>query len=381
MLPDLSKIVNIVTLFQLSILIYVVNSAKKGTLKNIWLISILCVNAYLVLAALLDKYLLLPFSHYKSMDALFRASFLLLGPLVYLYTKSVCFPSDKIYKKDLLHFVPALIVFIGLLSNYYFRANNSGDSNENRVLLFTLNHYFVYSFTFLLLFLSYIILSFKILKTYNRKIVSIYSSVENINLQWLNVLLYVLLFHWTFDAFFPVLVFFEIWDENMFALLDILSVSSLLIFSTFVVIKGLKQHPVAEITFEKPKYAESNLSREDCKVYISSLISFMEKEKPYLNPSLRIIDLADQLAIPAKSLSQAINQELGNNFFDFVNKYRIGEAKSKFELNGQNNKTILEILFDSGFNSKAAFNRAFKKHTGYTPTEFKKNIQSSQLVA
>jgi AraC-like DNA-binding protein len=105
----------------------------------------------------------------------------------------------------------------------------------------------------------------------------------------------------------------------------------------------------------------------------------MQTEKPFLNPTLKINDLADSLSIPSKNLSQVINQEFGNNFFDFVNKYRVEEAKLKIINSNGNGRTILDILFDSGFNSKAAFNRAFKKHTGYTPSQFK-NQQETVTV-
>jgi AraC-like DNA-binding protein len=106
-------------------------------------------------------------------------------------------------------------------------------------------------------------------------------------------------------------------------------------------------------------------------MYVTELINYMETSQPYLEPSLKINELAQSLSIPSKSLSQSINQQLGKNFYDFVNSYRIEEAKKKIVKANGNGRTILEILYDSGFNSKAAFNRAFKKHTGITPTEYK----------
>ena len=67
-----------------------------------------------------------------------------------------------------------------------------------------------------------------------------------------------------------------------------------------------------------------------------------------------------------------INSKFGQNFYDFVNHYRIEEAKSIMVSNTDDKKTILEILYEVGFNSKSAFNNAFKKNTGKTPSEFKR---------
>jgi len=108
--------------------------------------------------------------------------------------------------------------------------------------------------------------------------------------------------------------------------------------------------------------------------YKSKLINLMEKNKPYLNQSLSLSDLVNQLAIPHRELSQVINETFNKNFYDFINSYRIGDFKQILD-NGSNNKRIiLEIAYKVGFNSKSAFNRAFKKHTGITPKEYKKSI-------
>ncbi|KAB2844021.1 MAG: AraC family transcriptional regulator, partial [Melioribacteraceae bacterium] len=82
-----------------------------------------------------------------------------------------------------------------------------------------------------------------------------------------------------------------------------------------------------------------------------------------------IRELAENLNIHPNHLSQIINEKLGQNFFDFINSYRIKEAEKLLLKNGK--KTILEIAFEVGFNSKSTFNAAFKKHTGVTPTAYK----------
>ena len=96
----------------------------------------------------------------------------------------------------------------------------------------------------------------------------------------------------------------------------------------------------------------------------------MNREKLYLNSSITLTEIAQKLNIAPCSLSQIINETFQQNFRDFVNKYRIEESKRLLTQLNQN-LNIMGIALDAGFNSKSAFNSAFKKHTGVTPKEFK----------
>lgn len=80
--------------------------------------------------------------------------------------------------------------------------------------------------------------------------------------------------------------------------------------------------------------------------------------------------LARQLELPPRELSRAINQGFGQNFFEFVSGYRLEEARRRLE-DGDNSDSILQIMYDSGFNSKSVFNTAFKKATGMTPSQYR----------
>ncbi|HEY8734249.1 MAG TPA: helix-turn-helix domain-containing protein, partial [Puia sp.] len=101
-------------------------------------------------------------------------------------------------------------------------------------------------------------------------------------------------------------------------------------------------------------------------------LNYMQDKKPYLEPELNLEQLASQLFIKPKLLSQAINEILGQNFYDFINRHRIEEA-ARLLTNPKDKKiTILEVLYEVGFNSKSSFNTLFKKYTGLTPTEFRR---------
>jgi AraC-like DNA-binding protein len=103
----------------------------------------------------------------------------------------------------------------------------------------------------------------------------------------------------------------------------------------------------------------------------------MVTEKPYLDANLSLPELADKLEIPSHHLSRVINEQFGVNFFDFVNQYRVEEVKSKIGNPEFENLSLLGIAFDSGFNTKSAFNRVFKKMTGFTPSEYKQQQKAN----
>jgi AraC-like DNA-binding protein len=97
----------------------------------------------------------------------------------------------------------------------------------------------------------------------------------------------------------------------------------------------------------------------------------MAKNQPYLNPDLKVNDVAEALDMHPRSLSLLLKHAYETNFPDFVNSYRVLNAQEMI-LNDTSNKTMFEILLDSGFNSKSVFNAAFKKHTGMTPSEYRR---------
>ena len=97
----------------------------------------------------------------------------------------------------------------------------------------------------------------------------------------------------------------------------------------------------------------------------------MESEKPHLDSDLTLPKLADHLQIPPHHLSQIINESLKQNFFDFVNGYRVEEAKQLLLDPEKSSFTVLAIAEEAGFNSKTVFNTAFKKGTGKTPSAFR----------
>ena len=130
---------------------------------------------------------------------------------------------------------------------------------------------------------------------------------------------------------------------------------------------------------KQKKYYASSLSREQATHIQQRLLHLMETERPYLAGKLTLPQLAKQLGVSSNHLSQVINEQLTSNFFDFVNGYRVEDAKRL--LLTHLNRTVLEIALDAGFNSKSAFYKSFRQHTKMTPSQFRKmRADSAELT-
>lgn len=113
---------------------------------------------------------------------------------------------------------------------------------------------------------------------------------------------------------------------------------------------------------------------------VTRIISLIEQDKIYTEPELNLQQLAEKLQAPSYQVSLAINEGLQKNFYEFINAYRVEEAK-KLLLDSKNkNFTILSVGFEAGFNSKTTFNTVFKKFTGLTPTQFREKEKRIQVA-
>ncbi|NAS14445.1 helix-turn-helix domain-containing protein [Poritiphilus flavus] len=125
-----------------------------------------------------------------------------------------------------------------------------------------------------------------------------------------------------------------------------------------------------------PKYSKSGLGEHKKEQLLLSLKDYLESEKPYLDENISLSELSRKFSIPPNQLSQAINEGLGLNFYQLINQYRLREVKRKLSDPEEDHKTILALAFESGFQSKASFNRIFKQSEKTTPAEFRKNNRS-----
>jgi AraC-like DNA-binding protein len=107
----------------------------------------------------------------------------------------------------------------------------------------------------------------------------------------------------------------------------------------------------------------------------------LEKEELYLKPDLTIQEISEKLDVPKHYLTESLNTYMGKNFYTLINEYRIQEFKSLAADEKNSHLTFLALAYDSGFNSKSAFNLVFKKQTGETPSQFLKTTRANQIDA
>jgi len=169
--------------------------------------------------------------------------------------------------------------------------------------------------------------------------------------------------------FFKELDFFDVIDLLYLGMVYFISYKALSQPQMFQDVQALlpKVDPPA-------KYSSSSLSEDRLRVIQEQLQSLIQEEKPYLKGDLTIQDLAKKLTVSRQYLTQVLNEKMKCNFNDYINFFRVEEFKQRAKDPRYENYTILALALDSGFNSKTTFNTIFKKHTGLTPSQYRKGL-------
>lgn len=126
-----------------------------------------------------------------------------------------------------------------------------------------------------------------------------------------------------------------------------------------------------------PRYASKRMSEPDRASFLDALTRCMEVEQVYRNGELTLDQLAALLAMTPHELSQLINDACGVNLQEYLNRYRVDALKTALLAPAQADASILELALACGFNSKSTLNRAFKKQTSLTPSEFRRGAANT----
>jgi AraC-like DNA-binding protein len=118
------------------------------------------------------------------------------------------------------------------------------------------------------------------------------------------------------------------------------------------------------------RYRNSPLDEVSSRALHERLRAIMDNERPYIDPEVSLSALAARMEVAPYRLSQAINENSGKNFSEFINGYRVEEVKRLIAGAGREGFTLLDIAFEAGFNSKPTFNKVFKRMTGLTPSRY-----------
>lgn len=327
-----------------------------------------------------------------------KVAYLLNAPLFFFYVYALTQQERRLrWSSYLVMLLPAM----GYVINFFYYHWWGFEGKEVDIIngLLYINKKLSVSWTifvalFLMSDLLYLIPYHFLLKQYRAKIFDSASYIDRIHLNWLTLLFYLWLVSALVLAPMAMLSMGTSWIG-----IELLQQVLLLfnVVSTFIIgYYGFKQTTVfsdvtwqALIPVEKERivykeeitgnetpvaYERSGLSKEQAQLYHLQLLELMKTKKPYLDGELNASQLAGMMGISTNHLSQVLNQEQRQNFFDFINSYRVEEVKERMKSDRYKHMTLLAIALESGFNSKTSFNTLFKKFTGQTPSQYHQSL-------
>lgn len=325
---------------------------------------------------------------------------LLMGPVIFMYIRSLLNPSFSFRKIDRWHFVPGIAYIIWtiivavtdllVLKRYYLMDGQNDpdfDTWYQAIGFFSLLVYLVLSLRYYLMYRAFIVQELSFADTVQFKwvrnfliacFIYFFSTVlldilrlAGVNIGYQDTWWYYLLFAFIFYYIAITGYAHSIEQKKKFEL-DFLRYQMPSLMGAG---SGPQENLIEETTFEViPEVdftaVESSLESIIPPEWTKKVIQTMVNEKLYRNPELTLTDLANHLGTNPSLLSKIINRSFGKNFNDYVNEYRVLEVKDQLANPNNAHLTIMGMAYDAGFNSKATFNRAFKKVTGDSPKTF-----------
>jgi len=291
------------------------------------------------------------------------------GPLLFIYVRNVLKGTHFLFT-DLLFLIPPAIL-IGAISPFYFLGTTT------KLEVVTSGRTWEYAaFPSYAIWLVILLMFFYAFLTYftfskDRRL----GFRENLWLKWFVASYsgFVLSF-----ALYIFLVRFQLMNPSYDYLVDM----AIVFFIGMLAYFGFVQPEVflgksVEKILPFVKYKKTGLSDALSLEMKNKLIRIMETEKPYLNHELRLDDLSRLMNLSRNHTSQIVNEHFNLSFFDFINKYRVKDAKNLLMNNEINKLTMTQIAYDVGFNNRASFYKAFKKFTAYNPSAYLEQATAS----
>ncbi|WP_422104139.1 helix-turn-helix domain-containing protein [Winogradskyella sp.] len=306
-----------------------------------------------------------------------------LAPLIYLYVKSITTSNFRFKKTYWWHFSLAFLYVFYRLSIYTYDALQPGfHDTQNGILKIELDEAYwqpIMSYVETPFMLMYLAFTFQLFYSYRKKIIQYFSNTYKLELNW--ILSFLILFSLLFlygtiqdiiGSRFMDLGYEQRWWLNLTMAIVTLYVGVKGYFTDTTKLNKL-DFSFSPKTIGIPEDAnvfdeEKPISEED----IATVKQLMEDDKVYLNPELNLSDLAKMANMSRGQLSEIVNTAFEKNFNDFVNGYRVEAFKNMLKEDKHKQLSLLGIAQECGFNSKATFNRVFKKLTDLSPTEYLK---------
>lgn len=388
---DIIQIFSLLVVF-VSLLLagFLLTMRSANYLSNVLLAVFLIVSAIDSDSIFLGGYI---YPNYPALGIFLSSQVFFKMPLLYLYLVSIVFSGFKLKWTHLWHGLPFLVNFIVFIPRFY----TVGTEGQLEYLLSQTasDRHIEVQFSYIILHLQifvYLIFSFILVNKYRRLLLENYSNASLFNYKWLFQFLIIISIEFIVASLKNIFMFFGSEDAYFYSMLITSLVA--MAYVIWMVLKTMR-HPELFRGIDSKLQLVTNLLKNESSANtynlsdkvdspsnfnekVQVLNNYMIENEPFLNPSLTIYDLSKQLNFQTRDISLLINHELNQHFFDFVNGFRIRKAMEMLADPGKKEFTILEILYDIGFNSKSSFNTAFKKYTQLTPTEYRrKHLKSA----
>jgi AraC-like DNA-binding protein len=315
---------------------------------------------------------------------------LLFGPLIYLYAVAASDRNRRFTPRDLGHFVPFLAAVLAAQPTY-LASGAEKLALYQRILDGDLPLFV--RITDPLKFasgISYTVATLLFLRRHRERVKDSYSSIERVNLRWL------LWIGGSAAAIWALATVLGLLDSaGVMRVARAEDLISLSIAATVYSIgyMGLHQReilrfedvespvpgaqaPPAPDAVEAPRYERSGLTDAEAGRLETALRTVMDADRPWTDSALTLADLAARLDTSPHKLSEVLNAQVGETFYDFVNGYRVREVQRRIAAGEARRTKILALALEAGFASKSTFNQVFKKHTNQTPTDYRQAAET-----
>lgn len=361
-------IIHILSIFMQGLLICILLYKGYSLISNQLMSLFLLIQALAGLYHIFSSNFNLSYNEYSHIGYFIIPFFLIWGPTMYLYIKTETTVQFQFKVQYLLHYIPFILITIYFLFSFHIH------SMEEKTRLILSNELFTgpkrsnyFNFLALQVFVYNICSIFSIERF--AKLNTLKNGDIQSRIKWNRFIIY---------GYFITCIFNNIAryiftgsESQKISLYAYISAILFFIYFFILFLKAL----LGSHFGEKVKSSKIlPLTDNQYDILSQRLESFMKEKKPFLEFNLSLAELASNLRLKERFLSQFINTYRHMSFQDYVNSYRIKEAKKLIEESNGTGKTILEIAYESGFNSKSAFNHSFKKHTHTTPTAYKKSL-------
>lgn len=301
----------------------------------------------------------------------FNFSYFIDAPLLYLYIQSQLNKSFELNYKHTIHAVPVLFLLVYLWWAFWgLPVSEKAQLIISHDIAYS-SHYVLTDLAGKLLRLGYLGVSLYLVIQYLRQ----NTEFAPTRIRWLKYFIIAFIFIACWETLLTGIKVFGLKFSINLDLLQIIGVSdyyfqfALINYVIYImVIEALKSGGIKKIKKEEPVDLEM----------VANLETAMKEKKCYLNPYLSFERLAEQLDVPSKDLSAVINRHYNVNFYEFINEYRVNEAKQQLADVQNKHKNITDIFYGAGFNSKSVYNTLFKKKFAMTPSEFRKKSLQNQ---